>query len=61
MDISSEQPDPAEAYVRLISRHKRQFPKHAYVLLGRAADAEDVLHEVKIAIFSTCSASTTRS
>lgn len=51
MENSPEQPDAAEAFVRLVSRHDRQLATYVFALVGNSADADDVLQEAKVTLW----------
>ncbi|MBS0208027.1 MAG: sigma-70 family RNA polymerase sigma factor [Planctomycetes bacterium] len=43
--------DPTEAYVRLVAQHDRWLATYVYSLVGSAADADDILQEVKVTMW----------
>lgn len=48
------QPDPAdqtEAYLRLLTQHDRWLATYVYSLVSSAADADDILQEVKVTLW----------
>lgn len=52
MDANSLPPsDPTETYVRLVAQHDRWLSAYVYSLVGSAADADDILQEVKVTMW----------
>ncbi len=52
MDSNPPEPaDPTEAYVRLLSQHDRWLATYVYSLVVGAADADDILQEVKVTMW----------
>jgi RNA polymerase sigma-70 factor (ECF subfamily) len=47
----SDPTDVTEAYVRLLAQHERWLATYVYSLVASAADAEDILQEVKVTIW----------
>ena len=50
-DPSPESAATTEAYLRLLTQHDRWLAAYVYSLVARAADAEDILQEVKVTMW----------
>src|SRR5271154_4226716 len=47
----SDSTDVTEAYVRLLAQHERWLATYVYSLVASAADAQDILQEVKVTMW----------
>ncbi len=50
-EMSSESNDLTETYLRLLSQHDRWLAAYVYSLVPTAADADDILQEVKVTMW----------
>ena len=51
MDSTPDNLDRTEAYLRLLSQHDRWLATYVYSLVASAADADDILQEVKVTLW----------
>lgn len=49
--LSPEPADQTEAYLRLLTQHDRWLATYVYSLVSSAADADDILQEVKVTLW----------
>jgi RNA polymerase sigma-70 factor (ECF subfamily) len=50
-DLPPDSAATTEAYLRLLTQHDRWLAAYVYSLVARAADAEDILQEVKVTMW----------
>jgi RNA polymerase sigma-70 factor, ECF subfamily len=51
MEFTADNSDRTEAYLRLLSQHDRWLATYVYSLVSSAADADDILQEVKVTLW----------